>query len=141
MSDSGAPPTKPEPSLSYRWIVLAGMSIASYGSYYAFDYIGPLAPLLSRQLNFSDSQIGLLQAVYSLPNMVTMLVCGLVIDRIGTRKSLAIFAGLVFGGLSISALSPSIWVMASGRLLVGTGAEALALTTNAPSRAGSGAAS
>jgi MFS family permease len=133
MSDSGAAPavaTKPEPSMAYRWIVLAGMSIASYGGYYAFDYIGPMAPLLSRQLHFSDSQIGLLQAVYSLPNMVTMLVCGLIIDRIGTRKSLAVFAALVFGGLSISALSPSLWVMASGRLLVGTGAEALALTTN-----------
>lgn len=40
------------------------MSVALYGSYYAFDYIGPLAPLLSRQLHFSDSKIGLLQAVY-----------------------------------------------------------------------------
>ena len=132
---------KPEPSFLYRWIVLVGMSVASYGSYYAFDYIGPLAPLLSRQLNFSDSQIGLLQAVYSFPNMVTMLVCGVIIDRIGTRKSLALFAVLVFGGLSITALSPSIGVMAAGRLLVGTGAEALALATTSPSLGGSGAVS
>jgi MFS family permease len=123
-------PVKPEPTRWYRWIVLLGMSVAVYGSYYSFDYIGPLAPLLSRQLHFSDSQIGLLQAVYSLPNIVTMLICGVVIDRIGTRRSMAIFGGMVFVGLAITALSPRIAVMASGRLLVGTGAEALALASN-----------
>lgn len=120
----------PEPTRAYRWIVLLGMSVGVYGSYYAFDYIGPLAPLLSRQLNFSDSQIGLLQAVYSLPNIVSMLVCGVIIDRIGTRKSMVLFASLVFAGLAVTSLSPRIGVMAGGRLLVGVGAEALALTSN-----------
>jgi MFS family permease len=121
---------KPDPTRAYRWIVLLGMSVAVYGSYYAFDYIGPLAPLLSRQLQFSDSQIGLLQAVYSFPNIVSMLVAGIIIDRIGTRKSMALFAVLVFIGLGVTALSPQIGVMAIGRLLVGIGAEAMALTSN-----------
>jgi MFS family permease len=121
---------KPAPTRAYRWIVLLAMSVAVYGSYYAFDYIGPLAPLLSHQLHFSDSQIGLLQAVYSFPNIVAMLVCGVVIDRIGTKKSMAIFSVLVFAGLAITALSPRIGIMASGRLLVGSGAEALALASN-----------
>lgn len=121
---------KPAPTRSFRWIVLLAMSVAVYGSYYAFDYIGPLAPLLSRQLHFSDSQIGLLQAVYSFPNIVAMLVCGVVIDRIGTKKSMAIFSVLVFTGLGITALSPRIGIMAAGRLLVGSGAEALALASN-----------
>ncbi len=122
--------TNPTPTRSYRWIVLLAMSVAVYGSYYAFDYIGPLAPLLSRQLHFSDSAIGLLQAVYSMPNLVAMLVCGVVIDRIGTRKSMAIFSALVFTGLAITALSPRLGVMAAGRLIVGSGAEALALASN-----------
>src|SRR5579864_3109683 len=99
---------KPAPTRSYRWIVLLAMGVAVYGSYYAFDYIGPLAPLLSRQLHFSDSQIGLLQAVYSFPNIVAMLVCGVLIDRIGTKKSMAMFSVLVFVGLGITALSPRI---------------------------------
>jgi len=106
------------------------MSIALYGSYYAFDYIGPLAPLLSHQLHFSDSQIGLLQAVYSLPNIVAMLVCGVLIDRIGTKKSMAFFSLLVFAGLAITALSPRLGIMVAGRLIVGSGAEALALASN-----------
>jgi predicted MFS family arabinose efflux permease len=49
----------PAPTRASRWIALAAMSVAVYGSYYAFDYIAPLAPLLSHQLHFSDSQIGL----------------------------------------------------------------------------------
>src|SRR5512140_1594771 len=133
MPHAVAPPAagdKPTPARSYRWIVLFAMSIAVYGSYYAFDYIGPLAPVLSRQLHFSDSDIGLLQAVYSLPNIVAMLVCGVIIDRLGTRKSMALFSVLVFAGLSVTAISPRLGIMASGRLLVGAGAEALALASN-----------
>ena len=64
------------------------MGVAVYGSYYAFDAIGPLAPVLSRQLRFTDSQIGLLQASYSLPNVFILLAAGLIIDRVGARKSM-----------------------------------------------------
>jgi MFS family permease len=106
------------------------MSVACYGSYYAFDVIGPLAPLLSQQLNFSDSQIGLLQATYHLPNVATMLVFGIVIDRIGTKKSMLIFSLTVFVGLLVTALTSRFAVMAAGRFIVGMGAEALAITTN-----------
>ena len=133
MSDTLLEPratSRPAPTRPYRWFALGAMSVALYGSYYAFDYIGPLAPLLSRQLHFSDSQIGLLQAVYSLPNIVAMLICGVVIDRIGTKRSMAIFSVLVFAGLAITALSPRIGVMVMGRLIVGSGAEALALASN-----------
>lgn len=121
---------KPAPTRAYRWLVLLAMSVAVYGGLYVFDYISPLAPLLSRQLHFSDSDIGLLQAVYSLPNIVAMLVCGVVIDRLGTRRSMTIFGVLVFIGMGVTALSPRLGVMATGRLLVGSGGEALALAAN-----------
>lgn len=121
---------KAAPARATRWLILATIGLACYGGYYAFDYIAPLAPLLSHQLHFSDTDIGLLQAVYSLPNIVAMLVCGVLIDRLGTRKSLAIFGALVFSGLSITALSPRLAVMATGRLLVGSGGEALQLAAN-----------
>src|SRR5690348_1108687 len=121
---------KAAPPRATRWLILLTIGLACYGGYYAFDYIAPLAPLLSRQLHFSDTDIGLLQAVYSLPNIVAMLVCGVLIDRLGTRKSLAIFGALVFTGLGITALSPRLAVMATGRLLVGSGGEALQLAAN-----------
>jgi len=121
---------KPAPSRASRWVVLAVVGFACYGGYYAFDYIGPLAPLLSRQLHFSNADIGLLQAIYSLPNIVMALACGVIIDRLGTRKSLSIFGILVVIGLIVTAISPRLAVMAIGRLLVGLGGEALALAAN-----------
>ncbi|MFZ0333408.1 MAG: MFS transporter, partial [Candidatus Acidiferrales bacterium] len=121
---------RPAPSRASRWFALAVIGIACYGGYYAFDYIGPLAPLLSRQLHFSNTDIGWLQAVYSFPNIIAMLVCGILIDRLGTRKSFSIFGVLVFVGLVVTALNPRLGIMISGRLLVGSGGEALALTAN-----------
>jgi MFS family permease len=121
---------RPFPSSRSRWMVLSAMSVAVYGSYYAFDAIGPLAPLLSRQLQFTDSQIGLLQASYSLPNVVVLLAAGLIIDRIGARRSMALFSGLVFAGLVVTSVSPRVGVMASGRVVTGIGAESLAMATH-----------
>ncbi|HXN64973.1 MAG TPA: MFS transporter [Candidatus Acidoferrales bacterium] len=133
MSDASVKPDtigKPAPSRAARWLVLGAIGILCYGGYYAFDYIGALAPLLNRQLHFSNTDIGFLQAVYSLPNIIAMLVCGVIIDRLGTRKSLSIFGVLIFAGLVVTALSQRLGVMAAGRLLVGSGGEALALAAN-----------
>ncbi len=120
---------RPAPSRAYRWAVLLAMSVAVYGSYYAFDCVGPLAPLLSRQLHFSDADIGLLQAVYSFPNIVMVLIGGVIIDRIGARKSVFLFGATTFVGLVVTALTPRLGVMAAGRLIVGVGAESLAIAT------------
>lgn len=133
MADTPLAPTadtKPFPSFGYRWAVLLSMSLAVYGSYYAFDSIGPLAPLLSRQLHFSDSAIGLLQASYSLANIVILLVAGILIDRIGSRKAIMLFGSIVFVGLVVSAVTPRLAVMAAGRLILGAGAESLAMATH-----------
>jgi MFS family permease len=120
---------KPAPGRAYRWAVLLSMSIAVYGSYYAFDCIGPLAPLLSRQLRFSDSSIGLLQAIFSFPNIVMVLVGGILIDRLGAKKAVFLFGCTTFAGLVVTALTPRLPVMAFGRLIVGVGAESLAIAT------------
>jgi len=44
------------------------------------------ADLLVKQLGFSDSNIGLLQAIYSFPNIFTVVIGGFIIDRLGLRK-------------------------------------------------------
>ena len=65
------------------------------GNYYIYDSISPLADLLKTQLGFSDSNIGLLNAIYSFPNIIMVLVGGLIIDRIGTKTSVLIFTALI----------------------------------------------
>ncbi|MCB1056115.1 MAG: MFS transporter [Acidobacteria bacterium] len=102
-----------------------------FGNYYAYDSIGPLADHLQRLLGFTDTQIGLLNAIYSLPNIFMVLIGGIIADRMGTRKATLLFAAICLVGVVITAISPSFYVMAAGRLIFGLGAESMivAITT------------
>jgi MFS family permease len=124
-------PLRPEPSRSFRWLVLIFASLTMFGNYYVYDCIAPIADILTKQLGFSDQNIGLLQAIYSIPNVFMVLLGGYVVDRIGTRKAIFIFGTLCFAGSIVTVLVGKLAVMAAGRLLFGLGAESLivAVTT------------
>ncbi len=109
----------------WRWSVLTAISVAMFGNYYAYDAVAPVADLLQRTLGFSDTQIGTLNAIYSLPNVVMVLIGGLIVDRFGTRTSTLAFAIICAIGAAITAASPSYPVMAAGRLIFGLGAESM----------------
>src|SRR5579863_2933589 len=122
---------RPEPSRFYRWMVLIFVSIAMFGNYYVYDALSPLADVLKQQLGFTDSNIGLLQAIYSFPNIFTVVIGGVLIDRIGLRRSLMIFGVLCFIGPAITVTSGHLWLMAIGRLIFGMGAESLIVAVTA----------
>lgn len=123
--------TAQTPPSSLRWLILVVVSLAMFGNYYIYDSISPLADVLKERLAFTDSQIGLLNAIYSIPNVVMVLVGGIVIDRVGTRRATLAFTGLCFLGSLLTAALPVLPVMAAGRLLFGLGAETMivAVTT------------
>ena len=125
------PVVLPHPPRWYRWTVLVFISLAMFGNYYIYDSISPLADVLKQQLGFSDSNIGLLNAIYSIPNVFMVLIGGFIIDRLGTKKSTFIFAALCLVGAVLTASSGVLEVMAAGRLVFGLGAESLivAVTT------------
>jgi MFS family permease len=122
---------RPEPPRSYRWLVLVLISLAMFGNYYVYDSISPLADVLKAQLGFSDANIGWLNAIYSIPNVLMVLVGGIVIDRVGIRRATLLFGALCLLGAAITAASGRLEVMAAGRLVFGLGAESLivAVTT------------
>ncbi len=131
MQTSTPPQALVPPPRWYRWLVLVLVSLAMFGNYYIYDSISPLADVLTRQLGFSDSDIGLLNAIYSIPNIVMVLIGGIIIDRIGTRISTALFALVCLIGSIVTMATGTLWVMAAGRLIFGLGAESLivAVTT------------
>jgi MFS family permease len=114
-----------------RWLIWFLISFAMFGNYYIYDSISPLADVIKQQLNFSDSQIGWLNAIYSFPNIIMVLVGGIIIDRIGTSKSVLVFTFLIMLGAGVTVLTDSFYVMAAGRLIFGLGAESMivAITT------------
>jgi MFS family permease len=110
--------------------VLVLVSLAMFGQFYVYDAIGPLADTLHRQLGFTQTQIGLLNAIYSFPNVVMVVIGGVIVDRVGTRLATLVFAGICLLGAILTACSPSFPVMAAGRLLFGIGAESMSVAVS-----------
>jgi len=111
------------------WLVLGLIALANYGNFYVYDSIGPVADLLQRQRGFSDTQLGLLNAVYSLPNIVLLLVGGVLVDRYGAARMLFWTSLICLAGTALTAFSPAFPGMVGGRLLFGIGAETFNIAT------------
>jgi len=100
-----------------------------FGCYYVFDALAPATPLLQKELGFTDAQIGLLDTAYNVAALITLIAGGVLIDRLGTRASSILFAGIgAAGGLLIAvgpALLPSAPAlgMMIGRFVLGVGSE------------------
>ncbi len=116
---------KIEPPNHFRWSVLLFVSMAMFANYYVFDALNPVCPLLESELGFTQSQIGLLDTAYNVAALIVLLIGGIIIDRIGTKRSIVIFAFIAaLGGLFI-ALFPSHIGMMIGRFVLGVGSEPL----------------
>jgi MFS family permease len=122
---------RPAPSRFYRWVVLIFISVAMGGNYYIYDSINPLERIFIDRLGFSATAFGWLNASYSVAAVLTLLIGGIVIDRIGTKKALTVFAVLCLLGAVLTALRGNPVTMIAGRTVLGLGAESMivAVTT------------
>jgi MFS family permease len=102
-----------------RWLALGLAAIGIFSSYYESDAIGPIADLLGRERGFTQSQIGDLTAVISLPNIPLALINGLLIDRFGPAK-VTLWAALIgFIGAVLTAVGSPYELMWLGRFIFG----------------------
>ncbi len=123
------PKARPEPGPAYRWLVLSACAVAMFGNYYVFDALYPVTPMLEKTLGFTGEQIGLLDSAYNVAALLTLIAGGLLIDRLGTARSVLIFSVVgALGSLLIAvlpALVPSApaAAMIAGRFVLGVGSE------------------
>ena len=108
-----------------KWVMLALAAFTIMGSYYTYDSIAPVAGLLRDERGLSQSQIGLLNAVFNLPNIALALIGGIIIDRIGAAKAILIAASICTIGAVLTAVGEPFGLMLFGRLLFGLGNETL----------------
>src|SRR5258706_8429186 len=101
------------------------------GNYYIYDSINPLERIFIEKLGYSATGFGWLNASYSVAAILTLLLGGIIIDRIGTKKAIAFFAVLCLIGATLTALRGQLWLMIVGRTVLGLGAESMivAVTT------------
>jgi MFS family permease len=122
-------PTPPPPLI--RWSVLFFASVAMFGNYYVYDSIAPLADILRDDLGFTATQVGTLNAIYSAPNIVMVLIGGVLVDRFGTRMATLVFTAICLVGATLTAISGTFPIMAVGRLVFGLGAESMIVAVTA----------
>jgi len=100
-----------------------------------FGLAGSVADLLFNfylvSLGYGADIAGLLSTVNRVAGVVLGLPIGLLIDRIGARRSLLIGVVCYSGGWALALLSGALWALALTQFLVGT-AQILALTSVVP---------
>jgi MFS family permease len=122
MTDSAI---RPEPPRGYRWLVLLFISLPMFGNYYIYDCINPLTDIFQKQLGFTDEQIGWLNSSYSVAAVLTLLIGGIIIDRLGAKKSIMLFSAVCLLAAALMAMGDSFVTMVIGRTVLGLGAESL----------------
>lgn len=115
----------------YRFTILLFVSLLTYGSYFAYDSIGAIAPTLLQVLQVDRSAIGTMYTVYSIAAILSVFLGGVLIDRIGTRKAAFLFAAVVALGAAVVAIAPNITVLYIGRFIFGGASEALVVCQSA----------
>ena len=116
---------------AYRFTVLAFASLLTFGSYFAYDIIGAIAPSLVEELGAERGTVGAFYTAYSIAAIISVLIGGVLIDRLGTRISSMIFSGLVLAGAILVASADNIYVLMAGRFVFGAGAEPLVVAQSA----------
>ena len=116
---------RPEPSRLYRWTVLLFVSVAMGANYYIYDSINPLERIFIDKLGFSATAFGWLNSSYSVAAVLTLLIGGIIIDRVGTKKAMTYFAALCLLGAVLTAARGQPGVMIAGRTVLGLGAESM----------------
>ena len=115
----------------YRLSILISAGLMLVGSYFAYDSIGALAPLIIEGLGVDREAIGLMYSFYSWPNVVMVFVGGFLIDRFGTKRMSLVFSALIVVGASLVAAAPTLGWMILGRTIFGIGSESLVVCQNA----------
>ncbi len=132
LPDTSTPAGPFHPSRAfYRTVVLVVVGLLTYGSYFAYDSIGAIAPTLIKAWHTGQDGIGMMYTIYSIAAILSVFVGGVLSDRIGTRAATILFASLIVVGAAIVAGATSVSMALVGRFLFGAGSESLVVVQSA----------
>ena len=115
----------------YRFIILIFVASLSFGSYFAYDIVSAIAPTLVEELGAARGTVGAFFTAYSVAAVLAVLIGGMLIDKLGTRKASILFSLLVFIGAAVVWQAKSIPVFFIGRFIFGAGSEPLIVAQSA----------
>lgn len=123
--------------LKRRWLVLFLTSFLMTGNYYCYDNPAALNKQLAAEfadLPAFDYYFDMMYSVYSIPNMFLPMFGGMLVDRVGIRFSLNLFAVFILAGqvaFAAGCSAHSMSAMLLGRLVFGLGGESISVAQSA----------
>ena len=99
---------------SYRWLILAVLTVTQIGASMAALSFGPLAPFFQEALNMTRAQVGLCTSFLYLGCVLVSIPSGRLSDRIGVRRVLLIgpaVMSLFFLAISRATSHQMLWFM------------------------------
>ena len=115
---------------TYRWAVLALLSVSLFANYYLFDSLGMVADVVMREHKLSEVDYGLLSGAYNIAGALALLVGGSLIDRLGTKRSIVLFGALsALAGL-LTFAAPHFYLLLLARFILGLGGEPLGVAVS-----------
>jgi MFS transporter, ACS family, hexuronate transporter len=105
-----ASPAPPERRAGYRWMICALLFFATTINYVDRQVLGILAPVLQREIGWSESDYGAIVSYFSFAYGLGFLGMGRLLDRIGVRKGFT-FAIVAW---SLAAMAHALAATAAG---------------------------
>lgn len=104
-----------------QWVLAVGLVLGVTLVAFEVTAIITALPTITDELG-GDSLYGVSLAIYTLANMVSLVVAGRLADRRGPAGVYAVSVLVFILGLVVAGAAPSMWILVLGRLLQGLGA-------------------
>lgn len=109
----------------FRFTILGFIALLTFGSYFAYDIIGALAPSLVEEWGGGRDIVGSMYTMYSVAAILSVFIGGILIDQLGPRVASLLFSSLVVVGSAIVAWADRVSLFSLGRFVFGAGSEPL----------------
>ncbi len=107
--------------ISYAWVILVVVYLASVVAPFNQFKIPPIMPYLMQTFQIDLTQAGLLMSIIAAIGLILAIPSGIVVQRLGSRATIMIALGLMAGGAMAGALSRNYAFLLGSRILEGIG--------------------
>lgn len=103
-------------SAGLRWAILVLVGFVLSANYYFYDAFSTLKDQLMLEFGYSNTDYGLFVSFYSIPNtfLLMAVIGGVILDKLGIRKTGFIFVGFMAFGAMLTAYGASKYYSAGG---------------------------
>ena len=115
----------------YAWVILIVVFLASVAAPLNQNKVPPLMPVLMDTFQITLSQAGLLMSVFSITGLILALPTGIALQKTGPKLTGLIALGSLVVGSGLGALSGSMGLLLTSRVIEGVGMGLIAVVAPA----------